>query len=242
MAHGSSSARLMTMLAAAALALAAPVFVWAQDETAAVGAGKVLDIVPKVLDIVGVSAGIEGTLADLGAKVTEKEIKIALSGDILFDFDKDTLRPDAFPTLEKVAQVLSQYPGAPVVIEGHTDSKGKEKYNQNLSERRAKSVKDWLVKNAAADGGASRPKAGARPSPPYPMKSLTAATTPMAASRTAAWKSRSRPDSGAGSPRVAADLSYCRVRVNDHAMVICKRSSEAPGPCAGKTWRPRTSA
>jgi hypothetical protein len=72
----------MTMLAAAALALAAPVFVWAQDETAAVGAGKVLDIVPKVLDIVGVSAGIEGTLADLGAKVTEKEIKIAAKRNV----------------------------------------------------------------------------------------------------------------------------------------------------------------
>jgi outer membrane protein OmpA-like peptidoglycan-associated protein len=115
--------------------------------------GKVLDIVPKVLDIVGISAGIEGTLADLGAKVTEQEIKIALSGDILFDFDKDTLRADAVPTLEKVAEVLRQYPVAPVLIEGHTDSKGKETYNQNLSERRAESVKNWLVENAGADGG-----------------------------------------------------------------------------------------
>jgi outer membrane protein OmpA-like peptidoglycan-associated protein len=153
MAHGSSKARLMTVLAVAAMALTAPVVVWAQDETTAVGTGKVLDIVPKVLDIEGMALGVEGTLADLGAKVSEKEIKIALSGDILFDFDKDTLRPDAFPTLEKIAEVLAQYPDAPVLIEGHTDSKGKEKYNQNLSERRAASVKNWLVENAGADGG-----------------------------------------------------------------------------------------
>jgi outer membrane protein OmpA-like peptidoglycan-associated protein len=133
-------ARMGLILAVAAVALGAPVAAWSQDDTAAVGPGKVLDIVPKVLDIVpkvldivGITRGVEGALADLGAKVTEQEIKIALSGDILFDFDKDTLRPDAFPTLEKVAEVLSQYPEAPVLIEGHTDSKGKEKYNLNLS-------------------------------------------------------------------------------------------------------------
>ena len=115
-------------------------------------AGKQLDIESKILPIEGITLGVEGALADLGAKVTEQEIKIALSGDILFDFDKDTLRPDAFPTLEKVAEVLSSYPGAPVLIEGHTDSKGKEKYNQDLSERRANSVRTWLVENAGADG------------------------------------------------------------------------------------------
>lgn len=168
MAHGSSRPHLLAMLVTGGMALIAPVTVWAQADSTAVGPGKVLDIVPKVLDIVGVSAGIEGTLADLGAKVTEQEIKIALSGDILFDFDKDTLRPDAFPTLEKVAEVLSQYPDAPVLIEGHTDSKGKEKYNQNLSERRAKSVKNWLVENAGADGGRIKTKGWGEARPAVP--------------------------------------------------------------------------
>ena len=174
MAHGSSSARLMAMLAAAALALAAPVAAWAQDEAAA-GAGKVLDIVPKtleivpkVLDIEGMTLGVEGALADLGAKVTEKEIKIALSGDILFDFDKDTLRPDAFPTLEKVAAVLAEYPDAPVLIEGHTDSKGKDKYNQNLSERRANSVRTWFVDNAGVAAGRIKTKGWGEAKPAVP--------------------------------------------------------------------------
>jgi len=175
---GNPRARMGLILAVAAVALGAPVAAWTQDDTAAVGTGKVLDIVPKVLDIVGITLGVEGALADLGAKVTEKEIKIALSGDILFDFDKDTLRPDAFPTLEKVAEVLGQYPAAPVLIEGHTDSKGKEKYNQNLSERRAKSVKDWLVKNAGADGGRIETKGWGEAKPAVPNEKADGSDDP----------------------------------------------------------------
>jgi photosystem I P700 chlorophyll a apoprotein A2 len=51
-----------------------------------------------------------------------------------------------------VAQVLRAHPGAPVRIEGHTDAKGGDAYNQGLSERRAESVKAWLVSNAGIDG------------------------------------------------------------------------------------------
>jgi len=123
----------------------------AQDDAVSASPGKVLDIVPKVLDIVAAMGAIEGPLADLGARMTEKEIKIALSGDILFDFDKDSLRADAFPTLEQVAGVLSTYPDVPILIGGHTDSKGKDEYNQDLSERRANSVKAWFVDHAGVD-------------------------------------------------------------------------------------------
>ena len=145
--------------------------VLAQDEEGggrAAGPGKVLDIVPKVLDIVGVSRGLEATLVDLGAKVTQTEIKIALSGDILFDFDKDTLRPDALPTLQKVAEVIAGYPGAPVLIEGYTDSKGKDSYNLKLSDRRAASVKKWLVETAGADAGHIKTKGWGEAKPVAP--------------------------------------------------------------------------
>jgi len=109
---------------------------------------KALDLAPKVLDIVGVERGVEGALADLGAKVSEHEIRIALSGDVLFDFDKAELRPDALPMLKNVAEVLKSYPKAPVLIEGHTDNKGDDAYNLKLSQRRADSVLAWLAKNA----------------------------------------------------------------------------------------------
>lgn len=99
----------------------------------------------KVLDIVGVTSGIQGLLKDLNAKVTDRQVKIALSADVLFDFDSAELKPQAAETLGKVASVLKDYGQAPVTIEGHTDGKGTDAYNQPLSERRAEAVKKWLV-------------------------------------------------------------------------------------------------
>ena len=80
-------------------------------------------------------------------EVTESasELKINLVGDILFDFDKADIRSGAEPTLGQVLTLLQKYPKANVLIEGHTDAKGAQPYNLKLSERRAASVKDWLV-------------------------------------------------------------------------------------------------
>jgi outer membrane protein OmpA-like peptidoglycan-associated protein len=102
----------------------------------------------KVLDIVGVTSGIQGVLQDLGAKVTDQEVRIDLASDVLFDFDKYTLRPEAAATLRKVGQVAASYRHSPMTIEGHTDGKGTHSYNMKLSEDRAASVKIWLVQNA----------------------------------------------------------------------------------------------
>ena len=124
---------------------------------AALGGAKMLDIERRTLDIEGVARGIEGVtrgidsvLKDLGAKVTDREIRIELEADVLFDFDKASLRPEAVPSLEKVAQVLRSRAGSPVTIEGHTDGKGTDAYNLPLSEKRAMAVRDWLVKSGAA--------------------------------------------------------------------------------------------
>jgi photosystem I P700 chlorophyll a apoprotein A2 len=106
----------------------------------------------KILDVVGITRGIEGTLKDLGAKVSGQEIRIALSADVLFDFDSFALRADASNALRKVADVLKEYAKSPVLIEGHTDGKGADQYNQTLSERRADSVKRWLVEQGRIDG------------------------------------------------------------------------------------------
>ena len=102
----------------------------------------------KVVDIVGMTSGIQSVLQDLGAKVTEHEVKIELDADVLFDFDKYDLRPEAADSLREVGDVAKSYGNSPVVIEGHTDSKGTHPYNMKLSENRALSVKNWLVQNA----------------------------------------------------------------------------------------------
>jgi outer membrane protein OmpA-like peptidoglycan-associated protein len=107
---------------------------------------KILPIEGRVLDIVGVTRGVEGTLQDLGAKVVGQEIVIELDADVLFDFDKAELKPAAVGSLTKVAAVLKEMPRSPATIDGHTDGKGEAAYNQKLSERRAASVKEWLVK------------------------------------------------------------------------------------------------
>ena len=117
---------------------------------AALGGAKVLDIERRTLDIEGVTRGIDSVLKDLGAKVTDREIRIELEADVLFDFDKASLRPEAVPSLEKVAEVLRARAGSPVTIEGHTDGKGTDAYNLPLSEKRAMAVRDWLVKSGAA--------------------------------------------------------------------------------------------
>jgi outer membrane protein OmpA-like peptidoglycan-associated protein len=117
---------------------------------------KSVDLVGKPVDLGGKPGTLGGKPADVGGKVedlaikeTETEVRIELSGDILFDFDKATLRPAAEPILTRVAEVIRKY-GKPMVrIDGHTDSKGSDDYNLKLSQRRADSVKDWLIANRA---------------------------------------------------------------------------------------------
>ena len=71
------------------------------------------------------------------------EEKIVLRG-VNFDFDKANIRPDAAVILDEAASMLASHRGN-VTISGYTDSIGTDVYNQGLSERRAKSVKDYLV-------------------------------------------------------------------------------------------------
>ncbi|MCK0159467.1 OmpA family protein [Allomuricauda sp. F6463D] len=64
---------------------------------------------------------------------------------IYFDFDKHNIRPDAEVELAKIQQAMKQYPQLDIHIESHTDSRGNDDYNMQLSERRAKSTLEWLV-------------------------------------------------------------------------------------------------
>jgi outer membrane protein OmpA-like peptidoglycan-associated protein len=102
--------------------------------------------------VAGSAVGVDAALKDLAAKVTESEIRIDLSADVLFDFDKAEIKKQAEPSLQQVATVLRANPKATVSIEGHTDGKGAEAYNQTLSEQRAASVKQWLIVNAQVNG------------------------------------------------------------------------------------------
>jgi outer membrane protein OmpA-like peptidoglycan-associated protein len=65
--------------------------------------------------------------------------------DVLFDFNKYTLKPGAREKMAKVSGILLAYPGLKIQVEGHTDAVGSEEYNLKLSQQRADSVRDYLV-------------------------------------------------------------------------------------------------
>ncbi len=85
-------------------------------------------------------------LSELGAQeANDRSIRFNLPADILFDFDKATLRTDASDALEKTAHLIVNYPNAPLLVAGHTDAKGDDAYNVALSKRRADTVGEWLT-------------------------------------------------------------------------------------------------
>jgi len=77
--------------------------------------------------------------------------KIVLRG-VNFDFDNATIRPDGKPILDQAARTLADERQVSVVVGGHTDAVGSDMYNQGLSERRAKSVKAYLIGQGIAAG------------------------------------------------------------------------------------------
>lgn len=112
---------------------------------AAAQENKTGDLKMKVLDLVFRVDDLGGKVQDLQVKETGQEIRIELAADVLFDFDKADLRPAAQKTLHQAAGIVQDKAKGAVRIEGHTDSKGNDAYNQTLSERRAASVKTWFI-------------------------------------------------------------------------------------------------
>ena len=80
------------------------------------------------------------------APVTKEIITL----NLLFDFDSAKIKDDMIPVLEQARTILSEDPAATFLVMGHTCSIGSDAYNQKLSERRAASVKNWLVSNGIA--------------------------------------------------------------------------------------------
>ncbi len=78
--------------------------------------------------------------------------KVVLNADTFFDFDKSTIKPEGKQVLDQVAQQASSINLETIIAVGHTDSIGTVAYNQKLSERRANSVKQYLIsKGVPAD-------------------------------------------------------------------------------------------
>lgn len=107
--------------------------------TGTVGRGGAVDI-----------QGANVVVVDEGPRTT----RVTVRNDVLFDFDRAELRPEAAEALGRVAEIIRDRAPRAVRIVGHTDSIGSDAYNRTLSERRARSVQEWLASN----GGGGLPQ------------------------------------------------------------------------------------
>jgi outer membrane protein OmpA-like peptidoglycan-associated protein len=81
-----------------------------------------------------------------GAKVERvgEGIEVTFDSGLLFDFDSDRIRPDAASNLDNLAASLNKFPNSNIMIVGHTDSRGTDAYNMDLSQRRANAAAAYL--------------------------------------------------------------------------------------------------
>lgn len=105
----------------------------------------------------GVAGSVIGRQMDKQAAEMEKEVPgakvervgegivVEFSGKVLFGFDKAGLTSEATTNLSSLTDILNKYPNTDIVIQGHTDDKGSNSYNQALSERRANAVSNYLI-------------------------------------------------------------------------------------------------
>jgi outer membrane protein OmpA-like peptidoglycan-associated protein len=75
----------------------------------------------------------------------EQMLTATFKSDLFFDVNSSTIKPGGYAELDRVANVLAQYPQTMIRVEGHTDQTGSEQYNLLLSERRANAVKNALT-------------------------------------------------------------------------------------------------
>jgi outer membrane protein OmpA-like peptidoglycan-associated protein len=87
--------------------------------------------------------------AVLATQETARGLVINMS-DVLFDFNKYTLKPEAREKLAKVSGILLSYPDLKMQVEGYTDNIGSDQYNQKLSEERAGAVRDYLTSQSVS--------------------------------------------------------------------------------------------
>ena len=104
---------------------------------------------PDKIEFESTAINQEETEIDLSLKplIIDNEIVI---NPIFFDFDKSNIRPDAAYELENIVAVMREHPKMVIKIESHTDSRGNDNYNMKLSDRRAKSTRDYLFSRGIA--------------------------------------------------------------------------------------------
>jgi peptidoglycan-associated lipoprotein len=102
--------------------------------------------------IAAANAAASRDAAAASDRQAQLEMANVLAQKVYFDFDRDQLRDDGAATLDAKAAVLQANPSVTLVVTGHTDERGTAEYNLALGQRRAATVKRYLVGKGIADG------------------------------------------------------------------------------------------
>lgn len=110
------------------------------------------DSFPDVTDRCPNEPGVE---ADQGCPRVYQDVEVTSTGimirqQIFFEFNRAVIRPQSFPILDTVAQVLRDFPDISIEVQGHTDSRGNDAGNMRLSHQRAEAVRQYLVNQGVA--------------------------------------------------------------------------------------------
>ncbi len=97
------------------------------------------------------AAEIAKTVPDAKVERVGEGIVVEFSSNVLFGFDRSNLSADAKVNLDKLVKILNVYPDTDIEVQGHTDSKGSQSYNQSLSENRAGEVSGYLFNNGISN-------------------------------------------------------------------------------------------
>jgi outer membrane protein OmpA-like peptidoglycan-associated protein len=127
-----------------------------------------MDLKFQTMDLQFRIENVQGAVQALMVKETPTEVKIELAGDVLFDFDKADIRSEAEAALQRVVELIKQYPRSSVSIDGYTDGKGADAYNLRLSDKRAAAVKNWLVQQGGINGKRIKTKGWGQANPIAP--------------------------------------------------------------------------
>ncbi len=110
---------------------------------------------------------VEALLTPIMPIITEKEVILQ---PIFFEFNKSNITAEGAAELDKLVMVMNEYPNMVIFAKSHTDSRGSDKYNMNLSDRRAKSTVQYLISKGIAKDrisgqgfGESEPKVACKP-------------------------------------------------------------------------------
>jgi outer membrane protein OmpA-like peptidoglycan-associated protein len=77
-------------------------------------------------------------------KLPEDQLRVGMTGETAFEVDSDRIKPAFDSTMDRIAAIVKKYGKTELVVAGHTDSTGSVEYNQQLSERRAAAVQNYL--------------------------------------------------------------------------------------------------